>query len=161
GIFNTANVATNLAGPGNIEPFMQIRFNRVGPLLANVFDPFAVNNGLTEAASFTNFIWGTFEGGSGPPIVYPQGSSIQDLENQVLFQITTSSLPNGTVGVPYAAQLEVEGGQTPYVWAPAPGSAPLPPGLILTSSGVVSGTPATVGDYLFTVTVSDAGSHST
>ncbi len=161
GNFVTANVATNLAGPGNIEPNMVIRFNRVGPLLGNFYDPFTVNNGLTEATSFTNFIWGTFEGGSGPPIIYPQGSSIQDLESQVLFQITTASLPNGTVGVPYAAQLELEGGQAPYVWAPAAGSAPLPGGLILTAGGLVSGTPTASGDFLFTVTVSDTASHAT
>lgn len=53
--------------------------------------------------------------------------------------ITTSSLPNGNIGQPYAAALSVSGGQAPYTWTVR---GTLPAGLALTSnSGVISGTP--------------------
>ena len=57
--------------------------------------------------------------------------------------ITTSSLPNGTVGVAYSQTLAVTGGTTPYTWTIASGT--LPAGLTLSSGGVISGTPTTAG----------------
>jgi hypothetical protein len=69
--------------------------------------------------------------------------------------ITTTSLPDGTVGVPYSQTITVTGGTPPYTWSIADGS--LPPGLSLgTDTGTVSGTPTTVGTSDFTVEVTDS-----
>ena len=57
--------------------------------------------------------------------------------------ITTSSLPNGIVGVPYSQTLTAIGGTTPFTWTIASGT--LPAGLSLSSAGVISGTPTTAG----------------
>jgi hypothetical protein len=46
------------------------------------------------------------------------------------------------------------GGTAPYTYTVTPGT--LPPGLSLSSSGVLSGTPTTAGTYSFTVTVKDS-----
>lgn len=48
----------------------------------------------------------------------------------------------------------VTGGIAPYTWAVASGT--LPPGLTLSSGGVLSGTPTTVGTSTFTVEAEDA-----
>jgi len=72
--------------------------------------------------------------------------------------IITSSgdLTNGRINVDYSYQLVATGGRTPYVWALATGSGPLPPGLTLdTSTGVISGRPTATGQFPFTVTVTD------
>ena len=69
--------------------------------------------------------------------------------------ITTSSLPNGVVSVPYSQNLAATGGTTPYTWTLATGS--LPAGLTLSSSGAIGGTPTTAGSPSFTVTVKDSG----
>jgi hypothetical protein len=70
--------------------------------------------------------------------------------------ITTSSpLPNGTVGVAYSQSLSATGGTPPYTWSVISGS--LPPGLSLSSGGVLSGTPTTASTYNFTVQVSGGG----
>jgi hypothetical protein len=57
--------------------------------------------------------------------------------------ITTSSLPNGTVGVAYSQTLTATGGTLPYTWSIASGT--LPAGLSFSASGVISGTPTTAG----------------
>lgn len=69
--------------------------------------------------------------------------------------ITTTSLPNGSVGVSYSATVAATGGVTPYAWSIAAGS--LPAGLSLNSqTGAISGTPATGGTSNFTIQVTDA-----
>ncbi len=70
-------------------------------------------------------------------------------------QITTTSLPNGTVGVAYNQTLAASGGQTPYTWTNTSGA--LPPGLTLATNGLISGTPTTTdGTFNFTVKLTDA-----
>lgn len=70
--------------------------------------------------------------------------------------ITTTTLPNGIVGVSYNATLAASGGTPPYTWSLATGSN-LPPGLSLGASGTISGTPTTSGPYSFTIQVRDSG----
>ena len=68
------------------------------------------------------------------------------------FHISTTSLPNATVGVPYSVQLQTQGGTGPYKWKK---TAKLPKGLSLSSTGLLSGTPSTksVGTQSVGVTV--------
>ncbi|MBI2815785.1 MAG: putative Ig domain-containing protein [Acidobacteria bacterium] len=74
--------------------------------------------------------------------------------------ITTASLPNGTQGTAYSAQLTASGGTMPYSWSLATGT--LPAGLTLTAStGAISGTPSTAGTSSFTVRVTDASAQTT
>ena len=70
--------------------------------------------------------------------------------------ITTTSLPNGISNVAYSATLMASGGTAPYSWSVAGGS--LPPGIMLSNVGILSGTPTTTGIFNFTGRVSDAGS---
>jgi surface antigen len=80
--------------------------------------------------------------------------------------ITTSSLPTGSVyskshKVTYSATLAASGGNPPYKWSLASGSTPLPPGLKLSSAGVISGKAAAAGVYPFTVQVVDTKTKKT
>ncbi|MCA9553688.1 MAG: hypothetical protein KC933_26850 [Myxococcales bacterium] len=68
--------------------------------------------------------------------------------------ITTSSLPGGTLGVPYDSQLQQVGGSSPS-WNVISGS--LPPGLSLSTGGRITGSPTTEGQYFFVVEASEAG----
>ena len=70
--------------------------------------------------------------------------------------ITTSTLPNGTVSTSYSQSLAASGGTPSYSWALASGSGPLPTGLTLGSSGIISGTPSTAGTFNFTARVTDS-----
>jgi len=68
--------------------------------------------------------------------------------------LTTSNLPDGTVGIPYDATIGVAGGTSPYSCSITAGT--LPAGLSL-SGCVVSGTPTTAGSATVTVKVDDTG----
>jgi parallel beta-helix repeat protein len=70
-------------------------------------------------------------------------------------QITTSSLPAGTVGSSYSAGLAATGGSPPYSWGTIAGA--LPNGLQLSSTtGAINGTPSAPGSFSFTARVTDA-----
>ncbi len=62
--------------------------------------------------------------------------------------------PAGDVGGAYSDTLTAAGGTAPYAWSVNAGT--LPPGLSLSSAGVLAGTPTTAGSYPFTVNVIDA-----
>jgi hypothetical protein len=68
--------------------------------------------------------------------------------------ITTTTLPSGTVSVPYSATLASVGGTPPYTYSLASGS--LPPGLALSPSGMVTGSPTASGTFTFTIKVTDS-----
>jgi subtilisin family serine protease len=68
--------------------------------------------------------------------------------------ITTSSLPAAAVGVSYSQALQASGGAPPYTWGRTAGN--LPKGLMLSPSGVISGTPTKRGSSSFTVRVTDS-----
>lgn len=70
--------------------------------------------------------------------------------------ITTTTLPSGLVGADYNQSLAASNGILPLTWSLAPGSGPLPDGLSLSSSGVISGQPTTAGTFNFIVQVTDS-----
>ena len=70
--------------------------------------------------------------------------------------VITSNLPSGTVGTAYIQTVSAANGTTPYTFGLASGS--LPAGLTLSTSGVISGTPATAGTSTFGIQVTDGSS---
>lgn len=68
-------------------------------------------------------------------------------------QIRTMGLPQGVVGVAYAAMLVAEGNEGPMMWSLVEGT--MPPGLTLLPSGEITGRPTTAGGYEIRVEVAD------
>ena len=114
-----------------------------GGLTPFVFDVFsgALPDGLTLShsglISGTPTVSGNFtfkvrlQSGGG-------GSTIKQYQMAVL-EIISASLPAYTVGVPYSYQLLAGGGSGNYRWKIAAGT--LPPGLVMSPTGLISGTP--------------------
>jgi hypothetical protein len=75
--------------------------------------------------------------------------------------ITTSSLPDGTLGQTYSVELRAIGGTLPYTWNKygPKGMGTLAHGLGLFRSGLIWGTPKRAGTYTIVVKCLDA-SHS-
>ena len=90
------------------------------------------------------------------------------VSNSATFTIGTSSspvtitslptLPLGGVGTFYSQSLSAVGGTPPYSWSLVSGA--LPPGLSLSNSGQISGTPTSAGSLSFTLKAADAASAS-
>lgn len=81
---NALNGQAALAGPGVIAGQVVLLFNKLGPFNFNA-GPFADGQTfLMEFNSGSGFVWGSFDGTTNAPVVYPIGSSIQELEQQIL-----------------------------------------------------------------------------
>jgi hypothetical protein len=73
---------------------------------------------------------------------------------------TGSSLTPGSVGVGYSLQLASSGGFPPDTWSLVAGSGVPPPGVALSSTGLLGGTPTAPAAASFTAKVSDSHSQS-
>lgn len=154
--FNVSNIqpglngVPSLAGPGTIDPFTVITFDKVGIIYGNA----GVGN---QASGFSLLNWASFDGSTNDPVVYPDGTSIANIQNQILVQISPASLPAGTNGVAYPATTFVATGGTfspPFTWSLPSGG--LPSGLTLSPGGTISGTPTQTGTFDFTVELTDS-----
>jgi hypothetical protein len=68
-------------------------------------------------------------------------------------QITTqSALPSGRVNVSYNTTFTATGGVPPYSWS----ASNVPPGLVMSTVGTLSGTPSQAGSFTLTASVSDS-----
>lgn len=71
--------------------------------------------------------------------------------------LSPATLPAGTIGTSYSQSVSASGGIGPYSYIVSAGA--LPNGLALsTPSGVISGIPITSGQFIFTITATDANS---
>lgn len=68
--------------------------------------------------------------------------------------LSPSTLPNGTLGAAYSQTITASGGTAPYSFTLVSGS--LPPGLSLSTSGALTGTPTSAGSFTFTVRATDS-----
>jgi len=66
--------------------------------------------------------------------------------NDKAVAIATMSMPNGVIGHTYSYQMQ---GQNVSAWSISSGI--LPPGLQMSSTGLVSGTPTVIGTFSFVV----------
>ncbi len=80
------------------------------------------------------------------------------------FVITTTQVPNATVGVSYNTPILTAGGSGTVTFtlgtSTGTGQSQVPPGLALSSSGVLNGTPIATGTYSFAVMAADSAGHS-
>lgn len=153
--FDTVDTPATSAGPGTIDGPSTITFQTLAPIFV------ITGGGSIGSAQSVQLVWGSFDGTTNDPIVYPNGTSIAELESQLLGPfIVTTSLPNGNIGVAYSATLTGTGGQPPYTWS-LPTNSALPSGLTLSTNGIVTGTPTgPVATYDVSITITDSASNS-
>jgi hypothetical protein len=119
-------------------------------------------------------LWGpAYEGGIGEEYLYGFGVSGASVavgansEGGMLTAVYDESFGIATpaaavsaafCGSPYTFAFEARNGVTPYAWSLASGS--LPPGLTLSSNGILSGTPSEQGTFTFRVEAEDSAAGS-
>jgi hypothetical protein len=155
--FDAGTVYNGLAGPGVINPGgVGVTYNKVGPVYYNE-SPSYLNG--TNYGRF--FLYGSFDGTTNTPVVYPDLASLDRLAAAELIQVTpgfSGGLVSGRTGTAYSASISAIGGQPPYAWALTVGQ--LPDGLSLSTASatncVISGTPTRTGTFYFTIQMTDS-----
>jgi hypothetical protein len=87
-----------------------------------------------------------------------QGSQVYTLVLAIAPPSLPAALRPMALGVPYTEKIAASGGEAPYRYAVTGGA--LPPGVALAGTGDFSGAPAAMGEFSFTVTVTDAGNRT-
>lgn len=111
---------------------------------------FATTAGQTFSSPISIDMFGVTRGADG---TWDRGALEFVAGGSVALNITTSSLPDGVVGVAYDQTVTAIGGAPPYTFTVQTGS--LPGGLSLSTSGQITGTPTTAESQTFTVRVTD------
>lgn len=162
----TPTISTDSAlGAARIgTPFQQTLQASGGYLPVNgVFTWSVVSGALPPGLSLT--IGGTIQGTPLPPAgTYNFSIRVTDAANNSAVKafvlrvdgpiIITDKLISGQVNRPYVQGIVALGGIGPYLWQVKTG--PIPPGLSLTETGVLIGTPFVPGIYTFDIRVSDS-----
>ena len=117
----------------------------LGTVSTAIDGSFALTLGLAPTVDYE--LWAQFPGSD---TLWPAASA-QAIGSAPPVSITTGSLASGKLGAAYAQTVSAAGGLTPYIWV----GTGLPPGLSVSSTGVLSGTPNTAGTYLVAIDVID------
>lgn len=153
--FDETEVGPGLSGPGVINSPAVITLDKVGTVFLNQSPSFL--NGPINGNQF--FVWGSFDGTTNDPVVYPNGTSLANLRNEILIQIYPATLPPATNGSPYYVPLSVSGGQAPYTWSLQSG----PNGYSLLPAGVITNDITVFnpsGVYYFNIQMTDGGNRT-
>ena len=108
--------------------------------------------GGPNAAGASNFTIQVADS-SAPPATAKQALSIA-VTSLTTVSFAAQTLPGGTVNTPYSQILQGSGGAQPYSFKVAAGA--LPPGLLLSTSGTLSGIPTLASPFTFTAQLTDA-----
>lgn len=107
----------------------------------------------TQPGSFAITVTATdSSGGAGAPFSISQNYNVVVALPTIAVGPTT--VPGGTVAIPYSQTLSATGGIAPYTFVVSAGA--LPPGMSLSGAGVLSGAPTASGTFNTTVTATDA-----
>lgn len=159
--FDTANVLNGLAGPGVINNGETFDFNRIGDAFRNgsLVELGGTNQFLGGYTQYATLSWASFDGSSNAPVLYPNGQSILNLQNQILVQVSPTTLADGANNVAYTpVTFTASGGSfsPPFTWQ----ASGLPPGMGLSAGGTLSGTPTQSGLYNVTIQLTDSNSRT-
>ena len=141
---NTNNVSCVAVRPQSTNPFYTPTEDDIGFSLAAMVRQWTYDCDITN----TNCRNSAYE------VMTSATAPVKEDAPAVPVTIATSDLPDATAGIRYTQALSVSSGRPPFTWALAGGS--LPPGLSLSSGGLISGLPTLAGEFTFTVRATGA-----
>lgn len=148
--------AQAFSASGGVGPFT---YALTGALPAGLnFSGNTLSGTATAPGSYPITVTATDTGstGAGSPFTIAQAYTINVPVPTI--SIAPETLPNGSVGTSYSQTVVASGGVAAYGYAVTAGA--LPPGLTLSGSGAIAGTPTAGGTYNFTLTATDANAQS-
>jgi len=166
--FDQSLVQAGTRGPGVIAGRTTLTYNKVGAIFNN--GPFTETNGflngpilissVNQTSAVVGLQWASYDASTNTPVLYPSGSSLLDLANAIVINVSPTKVPDGTNGVAYnggaGVTFTVSGGLPPFVWS-APNLSQLVPGLSFNAgTQTLSGTPNSAGVFNFTLILTDS-----
>lgn len=100
----------------------------------------------------------TYTASNSAGVSTPATVTITVVVPTLTFSPMAGTLPTGQAAVNYSQTLTASGGAGPYTYVVTGGA--LPAGLVLSSAGVLEGTPTAVGRTSFSITATDSGAVS-
>lgn len=142
-----------ITASGGTAPYSYAVTNGVLPAGLTLDAATGVITGTATAGGIFDFTVAATDssGGTGP---YSDSRDYQLVVYSPTMTLTPSTLPDGLVNAAYSQTFETSGGTAPYSYTVTSGT--LPPGLSLTTGGVLSGTPTAAGTFNFTFYVTDS-----
>ena len=139
--------------PSPVAQSYQVVSTPGGIVATGTGSPIAVS-GLTNGTSYTF----TVASKSGALVSGPSAASNAVTPGAPSITFSTASLAAGTYATAYSQGVSASGGVAPYSFAVTAGA--LPPGVSLSPTGTLSGSPTAAGNYSFTITATDSSSSS-
>ena len=139
--------STTFITTGGASPYI---YNYTGTIPAGLsLSQLGVLSGTpTTASTYTFYISSTDSNNFTASRTYTVKTEIRTIT------VSPTTLPNlPVISQPFTTTISASGGATPYIFSVPTG---LPPGLTISTTGVIQGTPTTAGSYTFTVTATDA-----
>ena len=133
---------------GSLPPGLALSANGALSGTPTVSGSYTYTVRATDGADSTNFAERTYDSVSVSPMQFNVGRAN-----------ASNAVPPAQVDLPYSYQFKVAGGSPPYAFATIP-LYPLPPGLTLSASGLLSGTPTQTGSFTFYTLLSDSAGNS-
>ncbi|MGY5799753.1 putative Ig domain-containing protein, partial [Rhizobium sp. LEGMi12c] len=160
------NVAATIAANSSNNP---ITLNITGGAAASVAIATGASHGTaiasgtaityTPASGYSGSDSFTYTATNGSGTSAPATVSMTITAPTLSFSPVSGALPAGTVSTAYSQTVTASGGTSPYSYSI---TGTLPAGLTLNhSTGAISGTPTTSGNYSFSITATDANSATT
>jgi hypothetical protein len=152
GVAGTAYSQT-LTATGGVPPYQwQVTSGALPPLLT------LSSNGTIAGTPTTPGTWSFTNSVTDAALHYVSQTFTLDITLGPLTITSPATLPSAAAGAAYSLTLAASGGAPPYAWQVISGTWPA--GLSISSAGVISGTPAVAGTYVFSAQVTDSASES-
>jgi hypothetical protein len=149
GVVGTAYIAS-IAATGGTAPYA---YSITGTLPGGLtMNSAGVITGTPLSVGVSNFTVHVRDSSATPQTTTARLSIFVSNTPVTSLQITTTSLPNGSIATAYTAAIAATGGTAPYTFS----ATGLPTGLTMSGAGAITGTPVAAGTFSVLVRVRDA-----
>ncbi|HZL55724.1 MAG TPA: putative Ig domain-containing protein, partial [Bryobacteraceae bacterium] len=152
GAIQNAPYSQQLAASGGVSPYRWSVTSGTLPAGLSLGATSGLINGQATATGNSTFTIQVADSAAITPNTAAKPFTIAVAQRTQL-SLVSGALAGGTVNTPYSQTLPATGGAPPYAWAVVTGL--LPPGMLLSGTGTLSGVPSVTGTFMVTAQATD------